>query len=82
MEGSGYLSRIRGLSIAANAGLLKGMPTPSLLYDSGAQLLKIIEKRRIEVLDMASLRSVLGVNVIYKIMSWDMKKRCVNRKDW
>ena len=74
-ETSGALKCVlsnRGLGINAKKCLYKGVTVPTSLYGSGAWGMRSAERRKVNVLEMKCLRSLVGVSRMYWVRNEDV----------
>ena len=59
-----YLLRNRGLGIKAKKCLYEGVIVPTALYEEDAWSMRSAERRKVNVLEMKCLRSLVGVSLM------------------
>ena len=65
----------RGLGIKAKKGLYEGVIVPTTLYRAEVWGMRTAERRKVNVLEMKCLRSLVGVSRIYRVRTEDVRKR-------
>ena len=69
----------RLLCIEAKMCMYESIVIPTVLYGSECWCLNAEERHRLEVFDMRCLRRVLGVSVMDRIRSAEIRERCGNK---
>ena len=65
----------RGLGIKAKKCLYEGVIVPTALYRAGASGMRSAERRKVNVLDMKRLRSLVGVSRIDRVRNEELRRR-------
>ena len=65
----------RGLGIKAKKCLYKGVIVPTALYGSEAWGMRSAERRKVNVLEMKCLRSLVGVSRMDRVRNGEVRKR-------
>ena len=62
-----------GLGIKAKRCLYEGVVVPTALYGAEARGMRSAERRKVNVLEMKCLRSLVGVARMDRVRSWNRK---------
>ena len=65
----------RGLGIKAKKCLYEGLIVPTALYGAEAWGMRSAERRKVNVLEMKSLRSLVGVSRIDRVRNEEVRRR-------
>ena len=65
----------RGLGIKAKKCLYEEVIVPTALYGAEAWGMRSVERRKVNVLEIKCLRSLVGVSRIYRVRNEDVRRR-------
>ena len=65
----------RGLGIKANKCLYEGVMVPTTLYRAEAWGLRSAERRKVNILNMKCLKSLVGVSRMDRVRNEEMRRR-------
>ncbi|XP_069947548.1 RNA-directed DNA polymerase from mobile element jockey isoform X1 [Cherax quadricarinatus] len=70
------LWRQRTLFLEAKRGMYESIVLPTLLYGCEAWVVNVAARRRLEAVEMSCLRAMCGVNIMQRIRSLEVRRRC------
>ena len=65
----------RGLGVKAKKCLYDGVIVPTALYGAEAWVMRSAERRKVNVLEMKCLRSLVGVSRMYEVRNEEVRRR-------
>ena len=71
----------RGLGIKAKKCLYEGVIVPTALYGAEAWGMRSTERRKVNVLEMKCLSSLVGVSQIHRVRNYEVRRRAGDERE-